>query len=384
MNLIDPLYKHLATPWAILMLSPSLLVRDIDAPFNNPPCAKAQTVRIPTLPGQSRSGPVLASAFNAGSSDPDGEPVTFQVHPSGPYPYGKMPVRLQVIDARGMSNGVDTMVEVYDPEPPVFTQDPLPAVTLTTDAGLATASASRLGRPAATDNVGVRSVRVAEDTQILAIGPQTVTWVATDLDGNTTTRTQVVTVVDGEAPRVAAPLPIIRYLAEGAASMAAADLGTPVATDNVGVVSLVSDAPPGPWTPGRFTVTWTATDAAGHQGTAEQVVLIEASTTDPAVRLTSPGPDMTFPAGSTIHCTAWVDQVVADDVLEVQFWSNGLHLGSDATAPYGVDWTAIPVGTHPIEARMRLRSLGHRANPVEVISAPRTITVITLPAEISP
>ena len=72
-------------------------------------------------------------------------------------------------------------------------------------------------------------------------------------------------------PPVVTPPPDKKADATG--PLTSVDIGTATATDDVGVISISSDAPSG-FPVGVTTVTWTATDAAGNEGTATQRVTV--------------------------------------------------------------------------------------------------------------
>ena len=115
------------------------------------------------------------------------------------------------------------------------------------------------------------------------VGNTTVTYTVTDRVGNTAQATQTVTVVDNTVPVVTPPGPVTLYTGAGATSCSVtvtnldATLGTGSATDNcpgVGAVSR-SGVPSGNVFPvGTTTLTYSATDAHGNTGSAQQVVTV--------------------------------------------------------------------------------------------------------------
>jgi uncharacterized repeat protein (TIGR01451 family) len=115
------------------------------------------------------------------------------------------------------------------------------------------------------------------------VGNTTVTYTVTDRVGNTAQDTQTVTVIDNTLPIVTPPGPVTLNTGPGATSCGVtvsnldATLGTGSATDNcpgVGAVSR-SGVPSGNFFPvGQTTLTYSATDAHGNTGTAQQVVTV--------------------------------------------------------------------------------------------------------------
>lgn len=85
---------------------------------NEPPVAQCQNVAVNTDAGAC-SATVSASAFDAGSYDPEGGEVTVTVSPAGPYPVGVTSVTVTVTDEEGASSSCSATVTVTDAEPPV-------------------------------------------------------------------------------------------------------------------------------------------------------------------------------------------------------------------------------------------------------------------------
>jgi hypothetical protein len=81
-----------------------------------PPVVHVQDLVVPTDPGQATAS-VAASAFDAGSSDPEGQPLTFVASPAGPYPLGTTTVVITVSDGTSSSTATAT-ITVEDREPP--------------------------------------------------------------------------------------------------------------------------------------------------------------------------------------------------------------------------------------------------------------------------
>jgi hypothetical protein len=80
------------------------------------PVAKAKDVTV------SADNTCTANAsVNDGSSDADGDPLTFTQTPPGPYPIGTTPVRLTVTDPSGAASEATASVTVVDTTAPVVT-----------------------------------------------------------------------------------------------------------------------------------------------------------------------------------------------------------------------------------------------------------------------
>jgi len=185
-----------------------------------------------------------------------------------------------VSDANGCSTTFSiTVGTTPDLTSPVFT---CPAdITQNNDAGDCGAIIS-IAIPVATDNcdpmpmvTGVRSDALAL-TDAFPVGVTTVVWTALDVNGNSSTCTQTITVIDTEAPMVTCP-PDVNTLYTAGNCHAVVNPGVPTATDNCGIASVVgvrSDGLPltDPYYSGLTTITWTITDLNNNTVTCTQNV----------------------------------------------------------------------------------------------------------------
>jgi hypothetical protein len=83
---------------------------------NQPPEAICQDVTVPTEPGICGAD----ASVDDGSFDPDGDPITVEQTPPGPYALGDTEVTLTVTDDKGASDTCDATVTVVDQEAPVI------------------------------------------------------------------------------------------------------------------------------------------------------------------------------------------------------------------------------------------------------------------------
>jgi hypothetical protein len=236
----------------------------------------------------------------------------------------------------------------------------------------------------AADNVGVVGVQVkvdganlgAEDTispyanvwntTTVADGPHTVTAVARDAAGNTTTSATVTVTVsnsDTTAPTVSITAPATGATVSGSAVTISA-----TAADNVGVVGVqfkLDGANLGaedtvspyslswntvPTANGSHTLTTVARDAAGNTRTsaAVTVTVSNSDTTAPTVSITAPANGATV-SGSAVTISATAADNVG--VVGVQFKLDGANLGAeDTVSPYSFSWNTVPTanGSHTL------------------------------------
>ncbi|HEV2042504.1 MAG TPA: HYR domain-containing protein, partial [Casimicrobiaceae bacterium] len=109
-------------------------------------------------------------------------------------------------------------------------------------------------------------------------GMTTITWTATDAGGLSATASQTVTVEDKEKPSVNAPADISTRI-DRAATTATVVVGSAVAADNCPGVTVAGARGDGaelsaPYPVGLTTITWTATDASGNTGSANQQITV--------------------------------------------------------------------------------------------------------------
>ncbi len=193
------------------------------------------------------------------------------------FPAGPTTITWTVTDVNGNSKTCTQIVTVTDGIPPTIT---CPAdVSISADAGECFATGVALGSPIAADNCG--SVSTSNDApSSFPVGNTTVTWTATDANGNTATCTQTVTVTDDELPVISCS-PVTIGNSAGVCGALSTDLTNPTATDNCGVAAIINDAP-STLPIGTTTVTWTVTDVNGNSETCSQDVTVE-DTEDPTV-----------------------------------------------------------------------------------------------------
>jgi len=189
-----------------------------------------------------------------------------------------------------------------------------------------------LGELNAADSVGIESV--TNDKPItFSFGSTTITWTVTDISGNISHATQVVTLVDTTDPEIIVPSDIVAEATSLSGTMI--ELGEATAHDVMGIVS-VTEHPPRFFVLGETTVTWTATDTSGNSASATQTVTI-VDTTSPII--TAPD-SITAEATSANSNTVALGNPVSSDLVDIPSISNN----APDVFPLGettVTWTAV-------------------------------------------
>jgi len=262
-----------------------------------------------------------------------------------------------------------------------------PTVSVTAPAAGSTVADTVTVSASASDDIGVVGVQfkldganlgaevttapyqVSWNTTLGVNGSHTLTAVARDAAGNSTTSAAVaVTVnnVDGTAPTVSITAPA------GGSTVLGAVTVTANAADNIAVVgvqfkldgvNLGAEDTAAPYSVswntlaganGSHTLTAVARDGAGNTATATDVtVTVNNDLTAPTVSVTAPAAGATV-SGSAVTVTASATDNVG--VAGVQFLLDGAALGAEVTAaPYTMAWNTLPVanGAHTISARAR-------------------------------
>jgi uncharacterized protein len=157
---------------------------------------------------------------------------------------------------------------------------------------------------------GSTSVTSSSNVDTTTVGSYTVTYSATDLDGNTATATRTVNVEDTTAP-------VITVLGDNPATselgVAYTDAGA-TASDASGSVTVVSAGTVDVNTLGTYTINYSATDASGNEGTASRSVTVS-DTTSPVFTSSS-----TFVVDEGVTA---IGTVTATDLQTVTFSISG-------------------------------------------------------------
>ncbi len=230
---------------------------------NLPPVAVCQNVTVSA--NGNCQGSATASQFNNGSSDPNGDPLTYAVSPAGPYALGNTSVLLTVSDGQ-LTATCNATVTVVDNTLPSIS---CPAnVTVPASNGICGAAVS-YASATATDNcagVSVSLIGGSASGSTFPVGVTTNTFRAVDGSGNSATCSFTVTVTDNQVPVITCPANQTVCSVAGT-STAVVTYSAATATDNCPGVSVAQTGglSSGAAFPlGANTVSYTATDASGN------------------------------------------------------------------------------------------------------------------------
>ncbi|HET6517815.1 MAG TPA: HYR domain-containing protein [Nitrosopumilaceae archaeon] len=184
-----------------------------------------------------------------------------------------------------------------------------------------------VGQAMATDESGIQSL-TSNAPEEFPIGITTVIWTAIDGAGNVAIATQTVTVSDTTPPTISPPSDIRVEASNPTQNIV--ELTAPIATDNVGVISITNDAPTS-FPIGETIVTWTATDVMGNTSTVPQKVTI-IDTSKPTLHVPA---DVTFEATSLDQNEVYLGEATVIDNGEI------LSITNDAPPFFGMGNTTV-------------------------------------------
>ncbi len=165
--------------------------------FNQPPVAVCTDVTVHA--DAACLGHATPADVGGGSFDPDGDPLTFELAPAGPFPLGDTVVELTVTDDGDLSDTCEATVTVIDVTPPAIACPPDAVLECPTDT-----SPAATGFATAADNCSVDSIVFADASAPGCGGTVTITrtWTATDGSGNQSACVQTVQTIDTVPPVV--------------------------------------------------------------------------------------------------------------------------------------------------------------------------------------
>jgi hypothetical protein len=213
---------------------------------NQAPVAVAKSIIVSA--GNDCSGIASASDFDGGSTDADGDALTYSVSPAGPYSIGITSVVLTVTDTKGASSTSTATVTVLDvTAPSVITKN----ISVDLAGGTASITASDVNN-GSFDNCSIASITIDKSTfDCSSIGNQIVTLTVTDASGNVSTGTATVTIVGELTTSSIASVPTIATYTGGVSTNLYLGYGAQSTTLQV------SNVASGGTDPRAYTYVWT-------------------------------------------------------------------------------------------------------------------------------
>ena len=274
-------------------------------------------------------------------------------------------------DASGNTASDVQLVVVTDAVAPAIANTPSNMV-LTADAGTCATNATWTA-PVASDECGIATfVSDASSGDSFPVGITTVTYTATDVNGNVATTSFTITVVDAELPVIAGTPSDITLTSDANACGTTATWIAPTSSDNCGISSFTGSHTSGDFFPvGTTTVTYTATDVNGNtQSTSFNVVVADLNPV-----ITGVPSDITQgnDAGSCNAVVTWTAPVVTDNCSGVVVTST--HASGDifSVGTTTVTYSAVDVNGNTTTASFNV-TVSDTEDPM-FVSAPADITI---------
>ncbi|MBI4663993.1 MAG: HYR domain-containing protein [Verrucomicrobia bacterium] len=290
--------------------------------LNHAPIAKCQDVTVSA--DNNCSAPAVID--NGSHDTDDGDTISVTQTPPGPYPVGTTQVTLTVTDNHGESSTCAATVTVIDNTAPVASAK---NITVQLDAaGQASVTAAQIDN-GSSDNCAIQSLSLNVTSFGCAnVGANPVTLTVTDVHGNSSTASALVTVTDVIAPTIVCPPNMTVGTAPGRCE--ADVLFAATASDNCSGVSVsYSHAPGSAFPKGTTVVAATATDAAGNTASCSFTVTVNDTE---APTLSVPAPIVVRTEAG--HCDALINfsATASDNCSEVNVVSTP---PSGSTFPLG-------------------------------------------------
>ena len=201
------------------------------------------------------------------------------------FPIGSTVETYTVIDGAGNEASCSFTITVNGVGPPEISDCPGP-ITQGTDADVCEAQVSWVAPTASDEGSVVSFTSTHSPGSIFPLGTTTVTYTATDNDGNTTTCSFDVVVEDTEAPQIDCPSNISTTVAAGVESTVI-DYAVPVGTDNCSgaITDQVGGLGSGSAFPlGTTTETYEVSDVAGNSTSCSFTITVEAEVQGPSIQ----------------------------------------------------------------------------------------------------
>ena len=226
------------------------------------------------------------------------------------YAVGITTVTYTAMDAEGNMSAASFTITISDDENPAIADMPA-NISLSNDLGICGAVATWT-EPTASDNCGIASLTSTHDSgDTFAVGTTTVTYTATDVNGNSITDSFDITVTDNEAPSAAANDLTLVLDASGAASTTSAAVNNG-SSDNCSIASIDLSQTDFDCTHlGSNTVTLTVTDIHSNQSTATATITVQDNQSPVIAQMADIS--ATNDANNCSAVVTWTDPAVTDN-----------------------------------------------------------------------
>jgi len=180
---------------------------------------------------------------------------------------GETTVTWTATDSSGNSSTATQTVTIIDTITPSITAPD----SITAEATSADFNLVELGEAIYDDLVDIGSI-TNDAPEFFSVGETTVTWTATDSSGNSSTATQIVTIIDTTAPELTVPenVAITAFSLEKEV-----DVGIALASDLVDSILTVTNNAPETFPLGDTIVTWSVSDEFGNSASYGQVISVQ-------------------------------------------------------------------------------------------------------------
>src|SRR5712691_9427075 len=246
-------------------------------------------------------------------------PVTITGPAAGSYPLGTTTVTYSATDQSGNRSSCSSSIAVVDTTPPSITC-PAP---ITAEATGNESAFVVPGSATAFDIAGPVTI-TGPAAGSYPLGTTTVTYSATDQSGNRSSCSSSIAVVDTTPPSITCPAPITAEATSFAGAVVAP--GAASASDIAGPVTVAGPSGAATYPLGTTTLTYTATDQSGNQGSCTATITV-VDTTPPSI---------SCPAAVTVEATS----------VAGAFVTPGAATASDIAGPVTI--TGPAAGTYPL------------------------------------
>jgi len=255
-------------------LSPFVIAEAI---VNRPPVARCRNLEL--AQGGSAMVSVTAAQVDAGSSDPDGDALTFVLQPAGPFGLGAHAVVLSVTDSHGASSSCAATITIVDRAPPTTTVAATPPANVAgwqkSDVTISFTAADNVGgsgvqsityRAEGAQNIASTTVIGASaSAQISANGVTTLFFGSRDQAGNEEAIKTLIVRLDKLAPAINCGTADGQWHASDVTiTCSATDPHSGLADPANGSFSLATAVPSGTETANAATTARTVCDVAGN------------------------------------------------------------------------------------------------------------------------